>query len=118
MRTMAQRTGVIAWMTLVVSLVITGDLVVDLAFEEPDLSTSAEGASIPEAPDNAAEHVLMPSQKADSPTGSAWLAEVWVGFAVILISACLPSLPSKRAGPTHERPPRSSSVPLLLPLRI
>ena len=34
---MARHTGVIAWLTLVVSLVIAGNLVMDLVFEEPDL---------------------------------------------------------------------------------
>ena len=115
---MARHTGVIAWLTLVVSLVITGDLVMDLAFEGPDLSASADGAPISEEPDNPAEHILMASQKADSPAGIAWPAWAWVAFEAILISACLPSLPRTRAAPPHERPPRSSSVPLLLPLRI
>ena len=115
---MARHTGVIAWLTLVVSLVITGDLVMDLAFEGPDLSASADGAPISEEPDNPAEHILMASQKADSPAGIAWPAWAWVAFEAILISTCLPSLSSTRAAPAHERPPRSSPVPLLLPLRI
>ena len=118
MRTMARHTGVIAWLTLVVALVITGDLVMDLAFEGPDLSASADGAPISEEPDNPAEHILMASQKADSPAGIAWPAWAWVAFEAILISTCLPSLSSTRAAPAHERPPRSSPVPLLLPLRI
>ena len=115
---MTRHTGVIAWLTLVVAFVITGDLVMDLAFEEPDLSTSVDGAPISEEPDNPAEHVLMASQKADSPAGMAWPAWAWIALEAILISACLPSLPSTRAAPAHERPPRSSPVPLLLPLRI
>ncbi|MBX3337767.1 MAG: hypothetical protein KF848_09270 [Nitrospira sp.] len=45
---MARHTGVITWLTLVISLVITGNLVMDLAFEEPDLSASVDGAPIPE----------------------------------------------------------------------
>ena len=118
MRGMARHTSVITWLTLVVSLAITGDLVMDLAFEGPDLSTPVEGAPIPEEADNPAEHILMASQKTDNPAEIAWPAWVWVVFVAILISACLPSLPRKRAGPPHERPPRSSPVPLLLPLRI
>jgi len=118
MRRMARHTGVIAWLTLAVSLAITGDLVMDVAFEAPDLSTPVEGAPIPEEPDNPAEHILMASQKTVSPAEIAWPAWVWVAFAALLISTCLPSLPSQRAGPPHERPPRSSPVPLLLPLRI
>ena len=115
---MARHTAVIAWLTLVVSLAITGDLIMDLAFEGPDLSTSAEGTSIPEQPDNPAEHILMASQKTDSPVGIAWPAWAWVALAALLMSACLPSRSSTRVGHSHERPPRSSPVPLLLPLRI
>jgi hypothetical protein len=108
----------IAWLALALSLAMTGDLVIDLVFEEPDLSTTADASSMPEEPDNAAEHILMPSQKTDSPGGIAWPAWAWVAFEVILMSVCLPSLPSKRAAPLHERLPCSSPVPLLLPLRI
>ena len=116
---MARHTGVIAWLTLVVSLVITGNLVMDLAFEEPDLSTSVDGAPIPEEPDNPAENILMASQKADGgPAAIAWSAWAWIGLAAILMSACLPTISSTPAASTHERPPRSSPVPLLLPLRI
>lgn len=115
---MAQRSGVIAWLTLVVSLMITGDLVMDLAFEEPDLSTSADASPIPEEPDNAAEHILMPSQKADRSAEIAWLAGMSAAFEATLIFTCIPSLVIARVGPTHKRPPRSSPVPLLLPLRI
>ena len=115
---MARPTGVLVWLTLLVSLVITGNLVMDLAFEEPDLGTSVDGAPIPEEPDNPAENILMASQKADSAAGMAWSAWAWMCFAAILISACLPTISSASAASTHERPPRSSPVPLLLPLRI
>ncbi len=90
----------------------------DLVFEGPDLSTSAEGTPIQEELDNPAEHILMASQKTDGPDGITWPAWTWVAFAALLMSACLPTISSTRAAPTHERPPRSSPVPLLLPLRI
>ena len=90
----------------------------DVAFEAPDLSTPVEGAPIPEEPDNPAEHILMASQKTDGPVGIAWPAWAWVALAALLMSAYMPSLSSTRVGPSHERPPRSSPVPLLLPLRI
>jgi hypothetical protein len=32
-------------------------------FEQPDLATTSDAAPAPEEPDNAAEHLLMPSQK-------------------------------------------------------
>ncbi|WHZ24522.1 MAG: hypothetical protein OJF47_003634 [Nitrospira sp.] len=108
----------IAWLTLVVSLVITGDLVMDLAFEEAILDTAADTSSIPEELDNAAEHILMPSQKADRSIALAWLIGTSAAVHAVLIATCLPSATTDRAGPTHERPPRSSPLPLLLPLRI
>ncbi|MBL8069498.1 MAG: hypothetical protein JNM35_00240 [Nitrospira sp.] len=115
---MARHTRVIAWLTLVVSLVITGNLVIDLAFEGPDLSTSVDGAPISEEPDNPAENILMASQKADGPADIAWSAWAWVAFAALLMSTCLPTISSTGAAPSHDRPSRSSPVPLLLPLRI
>ena len=117
-RTIARHTGGIVWLTLVVSLVITGNLVVDLAFEEPNLSTSVDAVPTAEEPDNPAENILMASQKTDGPAGIAWSAWAWVAFAAILISACLPTISTTGAARSHERPPRSSPVPVLLPLRI
>lgn len=118
MRRIARHTALIAWLPLVVSLAVTGDLIMDLAFEGPDLSTSAEGTPIQEEFDNPAEHILMASQKTDGPVGIVWPAWAWVAFAALLMSAYLPTISSTGAAPTHERPPRSSPVPLLLPLRI
>ena len=43
---------------------VTGDLVIDLALEEAAVEASTDTAALPEAPDNAAEHVLMPSIRA------------------------------------------------------
>ncbi len=118
MRLMAQRTGMIAWLTLAISLVITGDLVMDLGFEEPILSTSADASSVPEEPENAAEHILMPSQKTEAPSEIAWQTGISPGVQTVSTSTYLPSPVLQRAGPIHERPPRSNPTPLLLPLRI
>lgn len=54
----------IGWCTLLLCLWSTGDLVVDLAFEAPETITDLQATT--EEPDNAAEHVLMPSARADS----------------------------------------------------
>ncbi|MDP9132879.1 MAG: hypothetical protein M3M98_07085 [Nitrospirota bacterium] len=115
---MAQRTGMIAWLTLAISLVITGDLVMDLAFEGPDLSTSADASSIPEEPENAAEHILMPSQKTEAPSGIGWPAGISPAVQTAFLSTYLPSPVMQRAGPIPDRRTRSSPLPLLLPLRI
>jgi hypothetical protein len=117
LKQIARRRGVMAWLTLAASLMITGDLVIDLAFEEADVQTSADAAAVPEAPDNAAEHILMPSQKADN-LATAWQLDMAAPLQVALISNSAPPLLTRRARPIHERPPRSSPVPLPLPLRI
>jgi hypothetical protein len=103
----------IGWLTLLLCLWSTGDLVVDLAFEVPasvtDLQTTAE------EPDNAAEHVLMPSDRADNPSthtiAAAPIALDMVASALIDNTALNNSL--------YCRPPRSSPVSASpIPLRI
>ena len=96
---------------------VTGDLVIDLAFEEAAVEASTDTAALPEGPDNAAEHVLMPSHKGDS-LASVSPAAPSAALAVALASTWLPTQATRRAGPIYERPPRSSPVPFPLPLRI
>ena len=64
---MAPHMRVIGWLTLLLCVWTTGDLVIDLVFEEPDVAADTQATA--EAPDNAAEHLLMPSQRAGSGTG-------------------------------------------------
>ena len=96
---------------------VTGDLVIDLALEEAAVEASTDTAALPEAPDDAAEHVLMPSHKGDS-LASVSPAAPSAALAVALASTWLPTQATRRAGPIYERPPRSSPVPFPLPLRI
>ena len=117
LRQISRGIGVIAWLTLAASLMITGDLVIDLAFEEADVRASADATDFPETPDNAAEHILMPSQKADNLT-AAWQLDMAAPLQVALIANPATPLLTRRASPIHERPPRSSPIPLPLPLRI
>jgi len=56
----------ITWLAIVLAGVISGDLVVDLAFESTTLSGVSGAEPISEEPDNSAEHVLMPSPAGDS----------------------------------------------------
>jgi len=51
------------WLALVLCLSSAADLVFDLAFETPDVA--AEEGTASSEPDNAAEHVLMPSPRGD-----------------------------------------------------
>jgi hypothetical protein len=117
MSLLARRIGGIAWLILAAALMITGDLVIDLAFEEAALPTSADASSLPETPDNAAEHILMPSQKADSVTAT-WQVGMSAAFQSTVISFFPPPPLTRRMSPVPERQPRSSPIPLPLPLRI
>lgn len=60
---------IVGWLAILLAGVITGDLVVDLAFEFPEFSNSTGAGPVSEEPDNSAEHVLMPSQRDDNPVG-------------------------------------------------
>ena len=55
---------VIGWLAILACVWTTGDRVFDLVFEEPDVVADTQATA--DEPDNAAEHVLMPSQRADS----------------------------------------------------
>jgi hypothetical protein len=50
MRVIAGRIGVIAWLTLAASLMVTGDLVIDLAFEEAEIEASTDTRLFPKRP--------------------------------------------------------------------
>ena len=117
MRQIVRRIGVIAWLTLAASLAVTADLVIDLAFEDAHIQAAADASAVPEAPDNAAEHILMPSEKADH-LAAAWQVDMAAPPQVTLRANSAPPFLTGRASLIHERPPRSSPVPLPLPLRI
>jgi hypothetical protein len=52
------RVMLISWIAVFLSLWTTGDLVIDLVFEEAPVTTTSEPV---DEPDNAAEHILLPS---------------------------------------------------------
>lgn len=96
------------WLALVLCLSSAADLVFDLAFETPDVAEE-EGAASSE-PDNAAEHVLMPSPRGDGasiPVTSHPVAILDLLSTVALLSvfdggelescSTSPPLPSSRA---------------------
>src|SRR5687768_10392620 len=110
---------VISWLALLISVAVTGDTVIDLVFEQPDLATTSDAAPAPEEPDNAAEHLLMPSQRGDGPVGVSLLAGISADFEVSFIAPYpTDSAAAVRADPHNEWPIRSSPVSFLLPLRI
>ncbi len=118
MNTSPRRLLFLGWLALLISLVITGDRVVDLMFEEPRLASASEETTPAEEPDNAAEHILMRSHKAESPAGISLSAGILLEAQACSFSFSALGSGAVRTISRHERPPRSSAVPLLLPLRI
>ena len=55
---------VIGWLAILACVWTTGDRVIDLVFEELDVVADTQATT--DEPDNAAEHVLMPSPRGDS----------------------------------------------------
>ena len=104
----------IGLLTLVLCLWSVGDLVVDLAFEAPMLANEVQGTS--EEPDNAAEHVLMPSQRADDSTdlSVAHSADPDSSTGVTVVS----DYATRIASPSVYYPPRNSPISFSVPLRI
>jgi len=107
---------VIGWLALLVCLWTTGDLVVDLAFEVPEVISDAGVSS--EAPDNAAEHLLMPSAQADRLTAGSLAATPAADFDASSIVVATAGNAASRAAPPLGYPPRNKPVSLSSPLRI
>ncbi len=59
----------IGWLAIFLACVVSADLVVDMGFESMDFSSDFGAAPVSEETDNSAEHVLLPSYKAD-PAGN------------------------------------------------
>ncbi len=107
---------VIGWLTLLISAFTTADLVVDLVFEEPDVTVDLPATT--EEPDNAAEHLLMPSQRAGGAATSTFMASPGGGLDISSITGPVTSNTDPRAVSPHHRPPRSSPISFSVPLRI
>ena len=111
---MAPYMRLIGWFTLLICLSTTGDLVIDLAFEEPNVA--AETHATAEEPDNAAEHLLMPSQR----VGSSVLDVVMAApdLDVALTAGTVTDNRALGAASPPYRPPRLTPVSFSAPLRI
>ena len=107
---------VIGWLTLLICMWTAGDLVIDLVFEEPDVAVDIHATS--EEPDNAAEHLLIPSQRGGSSTADAIAAILAADFDACFITLTMTDHAVLRAATSHHRPPRSSPVSCSTPLRI
>jgi len=115
-RRIASQILVISWLALAACLWTTGDLVVDLAFETPDVSATAEAST--EEPDNAAEHLLMPSAQADRLATDTLAATPVVDLDAASLTVALSNDATPRASPTLHYPPRNKPVAFSIPLRI
>lgn len=104
----------INWMALILCLFVTGDRVNDLVFEVPDIASSLDASS--EEPDNAAEHVLMPSERSDDSAGitASPAADIDSGAIVLAVTVS----PTLRTVPSLDHPPRNRPVSFSVPLRI
>lgn len=54
---------ILSWLALLLAGITTGDLVVDLVFEQVETDISDAGLFPSEEPENSAEHVLLPSTR-------------------------------------------------------
>jgi hypothetical protein len=107
---------VIGWLTLLLCFWSTGDLVVDLVFEEPDVTADA---SVPaEEPGNAAEHLLMPSQRAVHSVADVFAAAPAAAMTLLSTTVTVPDHTSLRVSSSDHQPPPTGPLSPLLSLRI
>lgn len=104
----------IAWIAIFSSVWTTGDLVIDMVFEE---APAAAATSQPvDEPDNAAEHILLPSITTDhSLTVLKWDTGLDPA-SVSLITISTPRLLFERSA--QFRLPREAPISFSVPLRI
>jgi hypothetical protein len=104
----------LGWLGLLACFWTTGDLVVDLVFETPGLTSDASA----EEPDNAAEHLLMPSEQADRLTAGTLAATPTADFDAPSLAVTVLHRAAPRAAPPLHAPPRNKPVSCSVPLRI
>jgi hypothetical protein len=103
----------IAWIAIFSSVWTTGDLVIDLVFEEAPEAATSEPV---DEPDNAAEHILLPSTTTDhSLTVLKWDTGLDLA-SVSLVTISTPRLLFERS--TQFRLPREAPISFSVPLRI
>ncbi len=114
---LTQQMKVIGWLTLLLCLWSTGDLVVDLVFEEPDVT--ADASTTAEEPGNAAEHLLMPSQRAGHSVADVFAAaQATTMMALLSTTFTSPDHASLRASSSYHQPPPTGPLSLSVSLRI
>ncbi len=104
----------IRWLAIVACVWTTGDLVFDLVFEEADVVTDIQTTN--EEPDNAAEHVLMPSPRADRSATDA--VTVVLDLEIVSVVGPLTGHTALKTNPLRHPPPRHAPIAFSVPLRI
>ncbi|MDZ4733571.1 MAG: hypothetical protein SGJ16_08290 [Nitrospirota bacterium] len=107
---------VFGWLTLLLCLGTTGDLVHDLAFEEPNMA--ADDQATAGEPDNAAEHLLMPSQRVGSSTTDVVAAASPADLDAISTAVTVTNHAALRAASSNYQPPPIRLLSISVPLRI
>lgn len=103
-------------LALLICLSTTADLVIDLVFEEPEVAFKTDAAA--EVPDNAAEHVLMPSERTTGSTEDTFTPPLQLDLDAFSVVVTVASLATPRAVPSLHHPPRNRPVAFSVPLRI
>ena len=81
---------IVSWLALLLSGVTTGDLVVDLVFEQVEADASGFSVLPSEEPENSAEHVLLPSPRTTHIDETSLAFSTTLSNPVILLSPDLP----------------------------
>lgn len=92
------------------------DLVIDLVFEEEEMSVDAQSTG--EDPDDAAEHLLMQSPRTDNTAADTQMAIQTQDLAAISISIHMTEQSVLDSDPPPHPPPRTSPISFSVPLRI
>lgn len=111
-----QQMKVIGWLMLLLCLWSAGDLVVDLVFEDPDVTADASAPD--EEPGNAAEHLLMPTQRTGHSAADTIAATPTADPAVLSSAFTLSDNASLRAASSYHQPPPTGPQSLSILLRI
>lgn len=104
----------IGWLAILACVWTTGDLVFDLVFEDADVVTDIQTTN--EEPDNAAEHVLMPSPRADSSVTD--VVTVVLDLETVSAVGPLTGHTALKSAPSRHPPPRRAPIAFSVPLRI
>ncbi len=106
----------IIWLALLLCVWTTADLVIDLVFEEQKVVAEANGAT--EDPDDVAEHLLMPSERASNLAQNTVTAPQTPDLKIFSFAIPVSGITASNADPPPLPPPRDNPVSFSVPLRI